>query len=149
MPRSRATAASFRPIAPAGNIIQTLQASGQFTTLLKALDATNLTSVVRSSPHLTLMAPTDAAFAAYQPTAGLLADLPGLQRLLLRHIINSEVTVAKFKDMHGSVSDGAGGRMVIDGTTPTFKADQANILQTDVRASNGLIDVVDQVLRTY
>ena len=31
-----------------GDIIQTLTASGQFTTLLKALDSVNLTSVLKS-----------------------------------------------------------------------------------------------------
>src|SRR6185437_11009390 len=51
-------------IAPSGDIIQTLTASGQFKTLLKALDATNLTSVLKTPGPLTLFAPTDAAFAA-------------------------------------------------------------------------------------
>ena len=140
-------AAPFKPVVPAGDLVQTLVASGQFTTLIKALDATNLTPVLKSQPHLTVFAPTDAAFAAYMPTAQLMADLPGLQKLLLHHIINAEVDTSKFKDAHGPVNDGAGNHIVLDGTTPTFKADQANILQADVRASNGLIDVVDQVLK--
>jgi uncharacterized surface protein with fasciclin (FAS1) repeats len=134
-------------IAAAGDIVQTLQAGGQFTTLIKALDATNLTPVLKNNKGLTILAPTDAAFAAYMPTAQLMADLPGLQKLLLHHIINAEVDTSKFKNAHGPVNDGAGGKIVLDGTTPTFKADQANILQADVRASNGLIDVVDQVLK--
>ncbi|THD82705.1 MAG: fasciclin domain-containing protein [Phenylobacterium sp.] len=142
-----AAAPAFRPVTPAGDLIQTLVASGQFTTLIKALDATNLTPVLKNQPHLTVFAPTDAAFAAYMPTAQLMADLPGLQKLLLHHIINAEVDTSKFKDAHGPVNDGAGNHIVLDGTTPTFKADQANILQADVRASNGLIDVVDQVLK--
>lgn len=134
-------------IAPAGDIVQTLQAAGQFNTLVKALDATNLTPVLKNNKGLTVLAPTDAAFAAYMPTDKLMADLPGLQKLLLHHIINAEVDTSKFKNAHGPVNDGAGGHIVLDGTTATFKADQANILQADVRASNGLIDVVDQVLK--
>jgi uncharacterized surface protein with fasciclin (FAS1) repeats len=134
-------------IAPAGDIVQTLQAGGQFTTLIKALDATNLTPVLKNNKGLTVLAPTDAAFAAYGDPAKLMADLPGLQKLLLHHIINAEVDTSKFKNAHGPVNDGAGGKIVLDGTTATFKADQANILQADVRATNGLIDVVDQVLK--
>jgi hypothetical protein len=45
------------------------------------------------------------------------------------------------------VATGAGDKVVLDGTTPTLKADQANILQADVHATNGYIDVVDQVLK--
>jgi uncharacterized surface protein with fasciclin (FAS1) repeats len=134
-------------IAPAGDIIQTLQAGGQFTTLIKALNATNLTPVLKNNKNLTVFAPTDAAFAAYMPTDKLLADLPGLQKLLTHHVINAEVDTAKFKNAHGPVQSVAGDKIVLDGTGEPFKADQANILQADVRASNGLIDVVDQVLK--
>lgn len=134
-------------IAASGDIIQTLQAGGQFTTLIKALNATNLTPVLRNNKGLTIFAPTDAAFAAYMPTDKLMADLPGLQKLLVHHIINAEVDSSKFKNAHGPVNDGAGGHIVLDGTEATFKADQANIVQADVRASNGLIFVVDQVLK--
>jgi uncharacterized surface protein with fasciclin (FAS1) repeats len=142
-----AVAAPSVHIAPAGDIVQTLQAAGQFTILIKALDATNLTPVLKNNKGLTIFAPTDAAFAAYGDPAKLMADLPGLQKLLVHHIINAEVDSSKFKNAHGPVNDGGGGKIVLDGTSATFKADQANILQADVRASNGLIDVVDQVMK--
>lgn len=134
-------------IAPAGDIVQTLQAGGQFTVLIKALNATNLTPVLKNNKGLTIFAPTDAAFAAYMPTDKLLADLPGLQKLLTHHLINADVDTSKFKNAHGPVASVAGDKIVLDGTGEPLKADQANILQADVRASNGLIYVVDQVLR--
>ncbi|MDB5476732.1 MAG: hypothetical protein JWP49_2243 [Phenylobacterium sp.] len=134
-------------ITASGDIVQTLQSAGQFTILIKALDATNLTPVLKNNKGLTIFAPTDAAFTAYGDPARLMADLPGLQKLLVHHIINAEVDSSKFKNAHGPVNDGGGGKIVLDGTSATFKADQANILQADVRASNGLIDVVDQVLK--
>lgn len=139
-------------IAPAGDIVQTLQAGGQFTTLIAALNATNLTPVLKNNKGLTIFAPTDAAFAASGDVKGQIAKgdqayLSTLQKLLLHHIINAEVDSSKFKGAHGPVNDGAGGKIVLDGVGPTFKADQANILQADVRATNGLINVVDQVLK--
>lgn len=142
-----APAASAVHIAPAGDIVQTLQAGGQFTVLIQALNATNLTPVLKNNKGLTIFAPTDAAFAAYMPTDKLLADLPGLQKLLTHHLINAEVDTSKFKNAHGPVASVAGDKIVLDGTGEPLKADQANILQADVRASNGLIYVVDQVLR--
>jgi len=146
-PSAPAAAPQSVHIAPAGDIVQTLQAGGQFTTLIKALNATNLTPVLKNNKGLTIFAPTDAAFAAYMPTDKLMADLPGLQKLLVHHIINAEVDSSKFKGAHGPVNDGAGGKIVLDGVGATAKADQANIIQADVRASNGVVHVVDQVLK--
>lgn len=146
-PAAAPAAAGFAKIAPAGDIVQTLQASGQFKTFIKGLDATNLTAVLKQQPHLTVFAPTDAAFAAYGDVNKLMADLPTLQKLLLHHVINAEVDSSKFKGAHGGVASGAGDKIVLDGTTDTLKADQASILQADVHATNGYINVVDQVLK--
>jgi len=142
-----AAVAGYAKIAPSGDIVQTLQASGQFKTFIKGLDATNLTPVLKQQPHLTVFAPTDAAFAAYGDVDKLMADLPTLQKLLLHHIINAEVDSAKFKGAHGGVPSGAGDKIVLDGTSDTLKADQASILQADVHATNGYINAVDQVLK--
>ncbi|HQT55577.1 MAG TPA: fasciclin domain-containing protein, partial [Phenylobacterium sp.] len=57
-----ATAGSAQIVA-AGDIVATAKASGQFTTFLKAAEATNLTSLLRDNKNLTVFAPTDAAFA--------------------------------------------------------------------------------------
>jgi uncharacterized surface protein with fasciclin (FAS1) repeats len=142
-----AAGAGYAKIAPSGDIVQTLQASGQFKTFIKGLDATNLTPVLRQQPHLTVFAPTDAAFASYGDVNKLMADLPTLQKLLLHHVINAEVDSTKFKNAHGGVASGAGDKIVLDGTSETFKADQASIVQADVHATNGYINVVDQVLK--
>lgn len=148
-PAAGTAAAPFTPVTPHGDIISTLQASGQFKTFIKALDATNLTSVLKTHSNLTVFAPTDAAFAAYGDVNALFApnNLPALQKLMTHHIINAPVDSSKFKNAHGPVASVAGDQIVLDGTTPTLKADNANILQADIHASNGIIDVVDQVLK--
>ena len=71
-----AIAAAYSPFvapSPAVDIIATLKAAGQFSTLLKALDAAGLTPVLQKPGALTIFAPTDAAFAAVP--ADQLADL--------------------------------------------------------------------------
>lgn len=63
------------------------------TTLLAAAEAANLTSnLTNPGSHFTLLAPTNAAFAAALTTAGitqeaLLADIPKLTELLSYHIL--------------------------------------------------------------
>ncbi len=146
--------APFRQIAPAAgaSLVDVLKASGQFTTLLKAVTATNLTAVLQRPGSLTVFAPTDAAFAALPP--GQLATLmqpanaTQLQQLVLLHVVNTPIrsadvlnhtainvaTVATGKSVH---IDGSSGAMMVDGDA---------VLQPDVKASNGTIFVIGNVL---
>jgi uncharacterized surface protein with fasciclin (FAS1) repeats len=143
-PAAAAPAAAI-DVKPSGDIIQTLTASGQFTTLLKALDAVNLTSVLKTPGPLTLFAPTDAAFAA--APAGLvdLNNKTALQQLLVYHIINAKVDDSKIKGAKGPIPSAAGKPIYVDGSATPAKANDATIL-TDVTVSNGVIHVVDKVL---
>lgn len=136
-------------IQPSGDIIATLTAAGQFKTLLKALDATNLTAVLKTPGPLTLFAPTDAAFAAMP--AGQLDQLmnakppAALQQLLVYHIINARVDDSKINGTKGPIPSAAGKPIYVDGTSTPHKANDADILQ-DVTVSNGVIHVIDKVL---
>jgi len=143
-----APATMAKPVVANGDLTATLRLSGQFTTFVKALDATNLSGLLQTRPGLTVFAPTDAAFAALPPGKldALMADKPGLQKLLLHHIINAPVPAAKIKGARGPIPSGAGDNIIIDGSADVLKADNANIIQSDVNASNGTLHVVDQVL---
>jgi uncharacterized surface protein with fasciclin (FAS1) repeats len=145
-----APAPAFVPVAANGDIVSTLKASGEFKTFLKALDATNLTSVVKGNPNLTVFAPTDAAFAALP--AGELdrllkpANATELQALLIYHIVNAPVDEAKIKGAKGPVKTVAGSDLLIDGSAAPYKANSAQVLQANVQATNGIVYVVDHVL---
>jgi len=140
--------APIAKVAPKGDLVATLQASGQFKTLLKATDAANLTGVLRTNRNLTLFAPTDAAFAALPPGEldRLMADPAGLQKLLSHHIFNARVESSAIKDRRWPVPSVAGDPIELDGTGATLKADGADIVQPDVLAANGVLHVVDRVL---
>jgi uncharacterized surface protein with fasciclin (FAS1) repeats len=141
-------AAPATKLVASGDITATLRQSPDFTTFVKALDATNLAGLLQTRPNLTVFAPTNAAFAALPPGRldALTADKPALQKLLLHHIINAPVPASKIKGSRGPIPSGAGDPIVIDGSGDVLKADNANIIQADVIASNGTIHVVDQVL---
>jgi len=137
-------------IAAQGDTIETLKAAGQFTTLLKALDATNLTGVIKAQKTLTVFAPTDAAFAALP--AGeldkLMTDAPALQQVLTYHLINSPIDKAKIAGAKGPIPTVAGTGLVLDGSAAdgSLKANDANILTTDVKTTSGVLYAVDKVL---
>nr|MEA2799246.1 hypothetical protein [Phenylobacterium sp.] len=144
-PAPSAPAAPGAKLVPNGNLITTLRSSGQFTTFVKALDATNLAALLQNSPGLTVFAPTDAAFPQSKLDQ-MVADKPALQKALLHYIINARVDSTKIKGAHGPVPSGAGDQIVLDGTGEVLKADNANIIQADVMTSNGIIHVIDQLM---
>jgi uncharacterized surface protein with fasciclin (FAS1) repeats len=142
-------AAMSMTITPAGDIADTLKASGQFTILVKALDASNLTSVLKTAGPLTILAPTDAAFNALP--AGQLANLmkienaAQLQALLTYHLINAGVPMSKIQGSKGPINSVAGTPVQIDGTGPTIMVNDASVVGHAV-VSNGDIYAIDKVL---
>ena len=141
-----ATAPAAGPsLAPNGDLITTLRTNAQFSVFVKALDTVNLSALLQSSPGLTVFAPTNAAFPQSKLDS-MAADKAGLQKMLLHYVINAKVDGAKIKGTHGPWPSGAGDQIVLDGVGETFKADNANIVQADVMASNGIIHVVDALM---
>lgn len=136
-------------LTPSGNIVDTLKASGQFTVLLKALDANGLTSVLQSAGPLTVLAPDDAAFAAL-PAGKVDALLrpesaDQLRALLSYHLINAAVPVSKVQGAKGPILTVANKNVYIDGTTTPPTINGANVVG-QAAVSNGDIYALDQVL---
>lgn len=141
---------NVQAVAPAGDLVETLKAAGQFKTLLSAVDATNLTAVLKNNKNLTLFAPTDAAFAALP--AGeldkLMGDKAALQKLVLHHLINAPIDTTHFNGTKKPFPSVAADMIVLDNSAEgTMKADNANIVQANVKATNGNLYIVDQVLK--
>lgn len=141
----------YRPIAPAGDVLATLQASGEFTIFVKAANATNIATVLKTAPNITVFAPTDAAFLAL-PAGQLDALLQPtgaaqLRDLVLYHIVNTRLASPQIKGHAATPVTTVGNKpLTIDGTGEAIKANGATVIQADVAATNGLIQVVDGVL---
>jgi len=137
-------------VVPNGNLVSTLQGSGHFTILLKAVDAAGLADTLKSAPNITLFAPTDEAFQALPPAelTQLMApkNAPLLQKILTYHLINAKVDSSKIKGAKGPVATVENTKLVIDGSTDQLKVNDADIIQSDVMATNGIIQVIDKVL---
>jgi uncharacterized surface protein with fasciclin (FAS1) repeats len=156
-----AAAAAPAPVAPAappappptleahGDVVDTLKAAGQFTTLTKALDAANLTGILKGPGPITLMAPTDAAFAALP--AGTLDNLmkpeniKQLQALLIGHIINTGVPLSKIEGTAGPIPTGGGVPVQVDASKSPIRFNDASVTAV-ANATNGTVYVLDKVL---
>ncbi|MEM9753974.1 MAG: fasciclin domain-containing protein [Planctomycetota bacterium] len=132
-----------------GNIVEVAADAGDFSTLLAAAQAAGLAETLSTGGPFTVLAPTDAAFAALPEGTVDSLLLPEnkeqLKAVLLYHVIDGTVkaetvvTLDEATTLQGSTVDieASGGGVTING---------ANVTATDVMASNGVIHVIDAVL---
>lgn len=149
-PASAAEPAAAKPIAVQGDLVDTLKLSGQFTTFVGGIDATNLTGLLKTNKNLTVFAPTDSAFAAMpaEALAKLKADKAAMQKFVLHHVVNAPIDSSKIKGAKGPIPSGAGDTILLDGSDEAgaMRVDGATIVQADLRTGSGLLHVVDNVL---
>jgi transforming growth factor-beta-induced protein len=117
-----------------------------FTTLVAAVQAAGLESVLRGEGPFTIFAPTDAAFGKLPAgtVESLLADPSALAAILTYHVIPGRVFA----------SDLANGLAVttVEGSPVTItlaggaRVNDATLVATDIFTSNGVIHVIDTVL---
>ena len=131
-------------------VVDVLRANGQFTTLLAALDAAQLTETLSTQPAISIFAPTDAAFAALPEAdrARLLdpANVNELRQVLLYHVVVADVNSSQIEGAKGGVQTAATTEVQLDGTGDAIKVDNATVTTADVDAGNGSIFIIDRVL---
>ena len=109
------------------NVVDTLEAAGNFKTLLAALRQTGLIDSLKGEGPFTVFAPNDAAFAKLPPGKldALMKNPAELRSLLLYHVTAGKLSI---KDLQGrsdkSITTLANGKawMLCDGVPPQSKA---------------------------
>jgi uncharacterized surface protein with fasciclin (FAS1) repeats len=131
------------------DIVTVATEAGSFTTLVTALKAAGLVETLKGPGPFTVFAPNDAAFAKLPKgtVEGLLADKNALSSVLTFHVISGRVMAgdivkskgAKPKTVNGQELDIQlrDGKVFVNG---------AQVITTDIAASNGVIHVIDGVL---
>lgn len=132
------------------SVVDVLRAQGQFSTLLTALEAAQLTETLGSQPAISIFAPTDAAFAAL-PEADRTrlmdpANVNELRQLLLYHVVVADVNSSQIEGAKGGVQTAANTEVQLDGTGDAIKVDNATVTTADIDAGNGAVFIIDRVL---
>ena len=129
------------------DIVDTAVAAGKFTTLAKALGAADLVGTLKGKGPFTVFAPTDEAFAKLPAGAldALIKDKAKLAAVLTYHVVSGKV-LAKDVVKLTSAKTVQGGDVKIVAKDGKVTVDGANVVQTDIEASNGVIHVIDTVL---
>lgn len=136
------------------NVVQVAQSNADFSLLVEAVQAAGLAGALSDpNANYTILAPTNAAFAqALQETgltkAQLFADKALLTKILTYHVIAGSAPIYAKDVRPGQVT-----MLSKDVLTITAKGQlmdesgrTANILTTDIAASNGVVHVIDKVL---
>jgi len=131
------------------DIVDVAIGAGIFNTLVAAVQAAELVDVLKSEGPFTVFAPTDEAFAALPDGTVESLLLPEnkelLTSILLYHVVPGAVTAADVVGLESAATvNGASISIGVSDSGVTI--DNANVIQTDVAASNGVIHIIDAVI---
>jgi len=131
------------------DIVDTAVGAGTFETLVAAVQAADLVDTLKGEGPFTVFAPSDDAFAALpEGTVETLLMPENKQQLidlLTYHVIPGEVMSADIAGQELSV-DSVQGAMLNVVATDGVMINDATVVSADIKASNGIIHVVDKVI---
>jgi uncharacterized surface protein with fasciclin (FAS1) repeats len=147
-----ASAVALAAAAPASagakdDIVETAAATGKFKTLTSLLEQAGLAETLSGKGPYTVFAPTDAAFAKVPKSTldALAADEAKLRSVLLYHVAEGKLTAAKVVKKR-SIKTLNGQRVRVRVRGENVRVGGARVTSPDVRASNGVIHVINKVL---
>lgn len=129
-------------------IVAVASSNDNFSTLKAALEAAELTETLAGQGPFTVFAPTNAAFEALgkEKIEALLKpeNKDKLIKVLTYHVVPGQVMSADLKS--GETKTVEGGEVTVTVKDGKVKVNNAQVTQADVKASNGVIHVIDTVL---
>ena len=145
-----AGAASARPPNEGDTTVDVAIGTDGFGVLVAAVQKAGLVGALSGHRQLTVFAPTDEAFGALGVTAGNVGDVDfeaavgaSLAEILTCHVVPGRPKAVSIVDADW-VPTLNGAEIEVDGTE--LNDGQAEIVATDIEASNGFVHVIDGVL---
>jgi uncharacterized surface protein with fasciclin (FAS1) repeats len=131
---------------PSKNIVETMIAAGNFTTLVAGIKAADLTDTLKGRGPFTFFAPTDEAFRKLAPGAwdALLKDTAKLKAVFSYHVVTGYILARDMKA--GDVMTVQGSPLTAVVSSSGVRVNRAEVRQADIVATNGVIHVIDAVI---
>ena len=131
------------------NIVEVAVEAGSFGTLAAALEAADLVGTLQGEGPFTVFAPTDEAFAKLPDGTVESLLLPEnkdqLTAILTYHVVAGSVLAEQVVGLdEAKTVNGQSVNISVDGAV--VMVDDANVVATDIMASNGVIHVIDSVI---
>lgn len=127
-------------------IFDTAEEVGNLKTLTKILEETKLDGLFKSGGPYTLFAPSDEAFhkLPQETLDRFMSDKDILAQLVKFHVVEDRVLTKDIRKMK-SAQTMEGERVTFD-TTNFIEVNRAKVTEPDIKCTNGVIQVIDQVL---
>ncbi|MFD2166121.1 fasciclin domain-containing protein [Thalassotalea euphylliae] len=131
------------------DIVDVAASNDSFTTLVAAVKAAGLVDTLKGDGPFTVFAPTNEAFAKLP--AGTVESLlkpenkDKLVAILTYHVVPGKVYAKQVVNIDSATSV-QGANIDITAMNGKVKVDNANVIKTDIKASNGVIHVIDSVI---
>lgn len=130
------------------DIVDTAVSAGSFNTLVAAVQAADLVGTLKGDGPFTVFAPTDEAFAKLpEGTVETLLKPENQDQLiaiLTYHVVPSKVMAADVATGEAPTVNGKPLAVLV--SSNGVMVGDANVVKTDIGASNGVIHVIDTVL---
>ncbi len=130
------------------DIVGIASGSEDFSILVAALQKAGLVEALQAEGPFTVFAPTNAAFESLlsqlNVTAEELLNHPQLADVLLYHVVAGQVLSTDLQN--GMTAETLGGQLITVDLTDGVKINTSSVTAADVKASNGVIHIIDQVL---
>ena len=129
------------------DIVSTAVDAGMFKTLATALTEAGLIETLQGKGPFTVFAPTDDAFAKLPKgtVEGLLKDKEALKKILLYHVVSGNVMSTDVVKLSEATTV-EGSKVKISVKDGNVMINDAKVIKADVKASNGVIHVIDTVI---
>ncbi|WP_414618896.1 fasciclin domain-containing protein [Calothrix sp. CCY 0018] len=129
------------------NLVETATNAGKFKTLIKAVQTAELTDILTTADVYTVFAPTDEAFAKLPEGTleSLLQDIHKLKMILTYHVAFGDVRSDDLAQIE-EVPTVEGSIIAVESQSGKVKLNDANVIEEDILADNGVIHVIDSVL---
>ncbi|MBN4001188.1 fasciclin domain-containing protein [Nostoc sp. LPT] len=132
------------------DIVSLAASSSSFTTLTSLLKTAGLADVLQQPGPYTVFAPTNDAFAALPAATLQQLEQPenreALVKILRYHVVPGAVTASQLSTGELTTDEGRPVNVKIDSANSQVSVNNARVLQADVKASNGIIHAINQVL---
>jgi uncharacterized surface protein with fasciclin (FAS1) repeats len=128
-----------------GTIVAVAAKAGTFKELLSQLEAAGLVGVLKGPGPFTVFAPNDSAFAHSRSMDKLSGDKTKLSNILKYHVVKGKYSAEDLQSKR-SLTTLEGESLMINAKDGKVIVDGAIVTEPDVKASNGVIHVIDAVL---
>lgn len=127
-------------------ILERLEKDGNYTILLAALKDSGVDKTLEGKGKFTFFAPNNKAFEKVPTLAELLGDKEKLGAILRHHIIAGQEMTTKEIAQKKQLTPLEGEPLEVEVNKDEIEINDAKIVQSDIRASNGIYHGIDHVL---